>query len=858
MYQKKYWAMSSKDVLDQFNSSEKGLSEYQVNELQAQYGFNEIAKPKIRTSFFVLLSQFKNPLILLLMGASIVAAFLGDLTDTVIIIGIVFLNGFLGFFQEYRSEKALERLRTYVKFNARVIRESERRQIDIKELVPGDIVLLETGDVVPADMRFLDINELFIDESALTGESYPVRKQFQETSVESPAIHELKNIAFMGTYVRTGEGIGVIVATGKNTYLGKTAQLLKKIKRESEFQKDLKSLSYTLLRIVLASVVLIFIINVIFIRDILSIILFALALAVGMIPEALPIIITITLSSGALLLAKKDVIVKRLVSVEDLGNIDVICTDKTGTITENKLTLEKYMNVNGNPMDKLILYSLLCNSIKKESNTGNPLDMAIWNYAKKQFDTKKLEEYSIIKEFPFDSNRKRMSVVVRTNKTIFISKGAPEYIIDFSTHVWQNDEVLLLADKESARKLYEEYGSKGYRVIAVAFKEIEEKENYNLDDEFGLTLLGYIAFMDPPKESAKEAIKLSKDLGIEFKILTGDGPYVSKEIARLVGLDLTDEEIMLGQELDKITDIELQEKVKKVVVFCRATPEHKYRVVKALRKNGRITACLGDGVNDAPALKEADVGIAVDQGSDIAKDVADIILLQKSLKVIVDGVIEGRRIFGNIVKYLLYTVSGNFGNLFTVGGASTVLRFLPLLPAQLILSNFLTDAPTIAVSTDNVEKEELIRPKRWDTNYIFKFGGLLGIVSSVFDIVFILLLLFVFNVNNELFRTALFAEIILSEVCVLFMIRTNKLFLKGTPPSKLLAWASLFTLLVTFALIYLPINSLFEFIWLPLVILGTLILVVFGYVMATELVKLTYYKKAKKPKIKPMSMINPL
>jgi len=853
MSAQKYWSISSSDVLDQFQSSEKGLNRSQVNERLIRYGTNEIGKRKVRTGLFIFLSQFKNPLVIILIGASIVAGFLGELTDATIIIVIVAINGLLGFYQEYRSERAVERLGKYITFTATVIREGEKRQVNTKQLVPGDVVLLGTGDVVPSDMRLLNVDELSIDESTLTGESYPVRKTSSEISAESPPIHEMKNIAFMGTYVKGGEGVGVIIATGKDTYLGKTAQLLKKIKRESEFQKNMTKFGYTLIKIVLASVVLIFLINVLLVRDIISTILFSVALAIGMVPEALPIVITITLSTGALLLAKKNVIVKRLVSVEDLGNVDVVCTDKTGTITENKLTLEKYVDVNGNLEDKIILYSLLCNPIRKKKDIGNPIDVAIWNYAKQNFDTKALEKYSIIKEMPFDSNRKKMSMVVKADgKLLLISKGAPESIFDISTNVWQNGEDSLLKDNDATKRLYEKYGNKGYRVIAVAYKEVEEKESYTKEDEFGLTLLGYIAFIDPPKKTAKQAIKLSRKLGIEIKILTGDGPYVSKEIAHQVGLKVKDNEIMLGQEVDKLTDEELQEKVNKIVIFSRATPEHKYRVVKALRKNGRVTACLGDGVNDAPALKEADVGIAVDQGSDIAKDAADIVLLKKGLKVIVDGIYEGRRTFSNIVKYVIYTISGNFGDLYTIGAASAVLHFLPLLPSQLILANFLTDTPVIAVSTDNVEKETLVRPRRWDINHIFKFGGLLGLVSAVFDIILILLLFLVFNVGNELFRTILFVEIVLSEILVLFMIRTDKFFLKSEPPSRKLVLASVIALLLTFALIYLPITGIFEFTFLPLRLLGIVILVTVGYIIATEIVKLAYFKNLIKPKITPM------
>jgi Mg2+-importing ATPase len=663
-------------------------------------------------------------------------------------------------------------------------------------------------------------------------------------------------MAFMGTYVSDGQGTGVVITTGKDTYLGKTAQLLKNIKRKSEFQKNMSKISYTLMKVVLASVVIIFFINALLVRDIISTLLFSVALAIGMVPEALPIVITISLSSGALLLAKKNVVVKRLVSVEDLGNVDVVCVDKTGTITENKLTLDTYCDIDGKTEEKVIHYSLLCNMVRKEKDVGNPIDTVLWKYGQEKFGAKNLEDCPIIKEMPFDSTRKKMSVVAKTDgKLLLISKGAPEQMLEASTHVWQNGEVHLLVDKKAAARLYEEYGNRGYRVIAVAYKEVEEQENYTKEDESGLTLLGYIAFVDPPKKTAKQAIRLSKKMGIDVKILTGDSPLASREIARQVGLTVKDDELMLGQDVDKLSDQELQEKIEKTIIFARVTPEHKYRVVRALRERGRVTAFLGDGINDALALKEADVGIAVEQGSDIAKDAADIVLLKKGLKVIVDGIREGRRTFSNIVKYLLYTLAGNFGDLYTLGVASTVLNFLPLQPSQLILANFLTDTPVIAVSTDTVEKEDLIRPRRWDIKQIFRLGGLLGLVSAVFDVILILLLFYVVGADQILFRTALFVEIVLSEVLVLFVIRTEKFFLRGTRPSKQLVWASIGAVLITFALIYLPITSLFEFTPLPLSLLGITIVIVLGYTFATEVVKLAYFKKLIMPKLFPVQPV---
>jgi len=856
MYSRKYWSMSNSEVLEQLESSEKGLKPEQAQERISRFGVNEIGKKKARTGLFIFLSQFKNPLVLILLAASIISTLVGEMTNGVIILVIVTINGALGFLQEYRSEKAVERLGKYITFTAKVIRGGEKAVINTRELVPGDIVLLGNGDVVPADLRLLKVDDLSIDESSLTGESYPAQKISSELSGEAPPMHELKNIAFMGTYVREGQGIGVVIATAKDTYLGKTAQLLKNIRRKSEFQKSMGKISYTLMKVVLASVVVIFFINALLVRDIISTLLFSVALAIGMVPEALPIVITIALSSGALMLAKKNVVVKRLVSVEDLGNVDVVCVDKTGTITENKLTLDTYCDIDGNPEEKVLLYSLLCNAVRKAKDVGNPIDTVLWNYGKEKLGTKSLGDYLILKEMPFDSTRKKMSVVAKTDgKLLLISKGAPESILEASTHVWQNCEAHLLTDKKAAARLYEEYGNRGYRVIAVAYKEIETKENYAKEDESGLTLLGYIAFIDPPKKTAKQALRISKKMGIEVKILTGDSPIASREIARQVGLNVKDEEIMLGQELDKLSDQELREKIENIIIFARVTPEHKYRVVRALRERGRVTAFLGDGVNDALALKEADVGIAVEQGSDIAKDAADIVLLKKGLKVIVDGIREGRRTFSNIVKYLLYTLAGNFGDLYTLGAASTVLNFLPLQPSQLILANFLTDTPVIAVSTDNVEKEDLIRPRRWDIKHIFRLGGLLGLVSAVFDVILILLLFFVVGADQVLFRTALFVEIVLSEIFVLFVIRTEKFFLRGTRPSKQLVFASIGAILITFALIYLPITRLFEFTPLPLSLLGITMLVVLGYTFATEVVKLAYFKKLIMPKIFPVQPV---
>jgi len=849
MYTQKYWQIPISDIFSSLQTSEKGLSQGQAKERLVQYGLNEIGKAKGRPTFLIFLSQFKNPLVLLLMGACILSAFLEDFTDAIIILFILVLNGILGFVQEFKSEKALEKLKKYISFKAKVSRNGQMIQVDSREVVVGDIVALESGELVPADLRLLKAEGLYIEEAALTGESYPVQKTFSEISSENPAISEMKNIAFMGTYVKGGTGLGITIATSKDTFIGRTAHLLKVIKKESDFQKGLSKFSSTLVKIILIGVILIFFVNALVIGNIIATFLFSVALAIGMIPEAMPMIVTIALSGGALRLAKKQVVVKRLASVEDFGNIDVVCTDKTGTITENKLTLELTLSVDGSQHEnqRIMLYALLCNSVLQMKDVGNPVDMAIWNYAKQNFDIKILENFPVLREMPFDSTRKRMSVVVRANeKFLLITKGAPELLIDLSTHIWQNGERQLLTDKKAAGKFYEEYGDKGYRVIAIAFKEVEEKD-LNKVEENGLTLLGFIMFLDPPKETAREALELSENLGVEIKILTGDGPYVTREIAHRVGLEVNEDEIIMGQQLDQLTDDALSKKLDKIRIIARATPENKYRFVKLLKQHGHVVGCLGDGVNDAPALKEADVGISVDQGSDIAKDAADVILLEKDLKVIVDGIAEGRRTFSNIVKYLIYTMAGNFGDLYTIGIASTALKFLPLSPTQVIMANFLTDAPTIAISTDNVEKETMVRPGRWNVNHIFKYGGLLGVVDSVFDIILILLLTFVFKVDNFVFSTALFLQIILTEILGFLVIRSDKFFLRSKPPSRKYIWAALFTVGTTFGLIYLPINLLFDFRAISLILVATIILLVIVFMFAMEFVKSVYLRKLLKP-----------
>ncbi|TRO49116.1 HAD family hydrolase, partial [Candidatus Bathyarchaeota archaeon] len=576
-----------------------------------------------------------------------------------------------------------------------------------------------------------------------------------------------------------------------------------------------------------------------------------LALAVGMVPEALPIVITICLSRGALMLAKKKVVVKRLVSVEDLGNVDIICTDKTGTITENRIVLDEYCDVDFVGDYKVVEYAFRCDAVRDDAQPGSPIDKAIWSYVNENSGEGVVDEFNPLQEIPFNSNRKRNSVLVNMGGgNTLIVKGAPEILLGLSTRIVRGGSVEPLVDRETALRPYEVYGRKGFRVIGVAYRDMGSRGSYREEDEADLTFLGYIAFLDPPKETARAAFEMAQEMHIEVKILTGDGPYVTKEIAKQIGLEIGDERIVTGPVLDGWTDEELGQRLGDIMVVSRATPEHKYRIMKTLNGLGRVTACMGDGVNDAPALKEARVGIAMDQGADIAKDAADIVLLEKDLKVVMDGISEGRRTFSNIVKYVIYTIAGNFGDLYTVGIASVFMHFLPLLPSQLILANFLTDTPVVSVSTDNVEKEELIRPRRWDINFLFRFSGILGAISAAFDALLIILMLGVFNVADpSLFRTALFLEIVLSEILVLFMVRTDKFFLSSVPPSPQLLLSSVLAISVALALIYLPIAGHFDFTAIPISLMVIVALVTLGYIVATEIVKLWYFKRLIRPRM---------
>lgn len=843
------WAQKTEDLMTDLETSIKGLNSSESEKRLETYGLNEIAKKDKKSGVIILLEQFTNPLVIVLMIASIIAFFLGEQADAIIIVVIVTINSVLGFVQEFRAEKTVRALRKLIAQKAKVLRNGEKIEIENKFLVPGDIVYLNIGDIVPADIRLLQEEEMTIDESSLTGESVPVLKTTMVTPDSRTLPQYLKNIAFMGTHVMSGSGYGVAIATGEKTFFGKTASYLKEPEIVSDFEKSMTNFSTFLLKIILIMTFFIFLVNSVLQHGVLESFLFALALAVGITPEALPVIITISLSKGAQKLAKAHVVVKKLTSIEDLGNMDILCTDKTGTLTEGKLGLQNCFNLEEQNDDRLLIYGMLCNDaiVGKNKVEGNIVDRAIWESEQKNAVLDEFKKYEIIDRNEFDFTRRRMSAVVKgpDGKKHLIVKGALESIIQVVTKVRIHGEDITLDHKGQMEEYLEKinkYRGQGYTTITIAAKEWGNEQSTK-EDEKGLTLLGFLIFIDPPRKSAKTSLAKMQKLGVEIKILSGDDPLVTEAICRKVNFKILGGKILTGDELDAMDEKHFAEAIEKYNVFSRITPDHKYRIVKTLNTGSeRTVAFLGDGINDAPAIKIADVGISVDSATDIAKEAADIILLRQGLHVISEGIMEGRKIFTNITKYILNTVSANYGNMFTVAFSSLFLKFIPLLPSQILLNNLITDTPMLAIATDNIDQEQLKKPKKLDVKMIRSFMSFFGIISTIFDMTLILTLLFIFKADPNTFRTAWFVESALSEVLVTFSIRTKKPFYKSKP-GKLLSWISAGIVLTLAAFVFTPIGTFFEFVVLDMYILGFILVIVAAYFVTAELAKKYFFKK---------------
>ena len=789
--------------------------------------------------------QLKNPIFAILVACAVIAGIYSELKQAVIILSMIALSVVLGFYNEYKAEKIVENLRQNVAIKAVVTRDGKLCQIDSRNLVPGDIVSIYVGDIAPADIRVVKCKDLQADEATFTGESFPVEKTSESLSLERPMPQQLTNYLFMGTVVVHGSGQGVVVSTGKNTQLGAISKSLVRSHPETEFQRGIRKYGNMLMTLTFALSVGIFALNAIVGHQLIDSLLFSLAVAVGLVPELMPAIVTISLAQGASKMAKVKVVVKRLVSIEDFGNMDVLCTDKTGTLTEGKISLNNCRSLGEREDERILPYSLLCNSAAVgDAIVGNPMDMAIWEYAIKYGKQQNIKPYTKIDEIPFDYQRRIMSVVVKDNgEHLLISKGAPESVLARCTQADLSGKIKPIETvQEAINDKFFNLSKLGYRILAVASRQVEEKMSYSLDDEKDLTLLGFLIFTDPPKKDAHEAISRLEDMGVEVKILTGDNELVAKTICDELKVPV--KKIVCGSDLVQMSWTEMKKAVEEITVFARITPEQKLDIIRALKENGHVVGFGGDGVNDAPALYEADVGISVDTAVDVAKEAADIVLLEKDLLVMAAGINEGRKIFGNTIKYILMGTSSNFGNMFSAAAASVFLPFLPMLPMQILFMNLLYDVANMTLPTDNVDEEYIKYPKRWDIGFVRKYTLFFGPFSSLYDFLTYGIMLFVFGAatNPALFQSGWFVESFWTEVLVIFVIRTRRIPFFTSRPGK---WLIILTLAcVAFGTIlpFTILGSYLGFTALPVEYWALLVLMVSTYLLLVDAGKVFFYK----------------
>jgi Mg2+-importing ATPase len=816
-----------KEVFEILKSRESGLSEEEVKERQRIYGFNEI-KEREFSAFEIFLKQLKSPFFYILLIAAILAFFIGEKIDSLLIIIFASLNVILGFSQEYRAHRALSLLKSYFPPDVNVLRNGKEKIIDKKYLVPGDIVLLQTGDIVPADLRIIEATNLLVDESILTGESEPVAKISEKLERETNQIFEAKNILFSGTAIVSGKAKGIVISTGKETEIGKIGKLIAKIEKPSLYQKEILDFSKVIIRFVVLTIFFIFIANLFLKKqqNPIDFLIFCLALLVGLVPEALPVVVGVSLSNGALRLAKRNVLVKRLEAIEDLGNIEVLCTDKTGTITENKLTLTEVFSKDE---EKCLNFAFFASSLleKEVDVVQNPFDLAIYQKVKARI--KELKKAKLIYEIPFSPQRLRNSALVEFDgKRFLISRGAPEKILEISKG----------NEKEEILKVAREKGKEGKRVLAIAFKEFSEN-SFSESDEKDLEFLGILCFLDPLKKDAKKTLNLAKRLGVQIKILTGDSKEVAAQIAKEIGLIKEENEVILGKDLENLPEKEFDEACEKYFVFARVLPETKLKIIKSLQKKYEV-GFVGEGINDAPALKEANVAIAVKGAAEISKEVSDIILLKDDLYTIVEGIRRGRNIFSNIQKYIKIALSSNFGNMYSMAGISLIFPFLPMLPTQILLENLLSDLPLVSIATDTLDPEELRRPKAQKFSQIFPYIFFLALVSSLFDFIFFGIF---FNQGEKSIQTHWFLLSILTELVVIFSVRTRKFFLLAKSPSLILVSLSILVFFVSFTLPFTKFGqNYFHFISPTLQTILIIISLGLAYLLANEVVKHLYFK----------------
>jgi P-type Mg2+ transporter len=839
-----YAAQETDAVLKHASTAPDGLTNQEAEKRLKLHGKNVLVREKKIHPLVLFLYTFRNPLVLILLCVSIISFVLGETINATMVGVMVLMSVTLNFFQEFKANRAAQKLQEKVASRSMVIRDGKKEEIRSENICPGDILELNAGDLIPADARILSAKDFFVNQSSLTGESFPVEKFVAKIINKDPDLSDLQNMVFSGTSVLTGTATAVVVKTAHHTQFGKISQSLAKPQDKDEFTQGVNNFSMLILRVVLFFVIFIFFVNALLKHDILEAFAFSIAVAVGLTPEFLPMIMSVTMGKGSVRMAKKGVIVKKLSAIPSFGSMDVLCTDKTGTLTEAHIELIQYIDLAGNHSDNVLLHAYLNSAY--QTGISNPMDDAVLAY--KKLD---ISKYQKIDEIPFDFARKKMSVVVEHgNKYLMITKGAPEEIFRSCTsYIHENKTITVSAEtKKTFLALYEKLSREGYRVLAVAKKELMLKTHkYSKQEEENLSLLGLTAFLDPAKKGAKEAINALESMGITMKVITGDSELVTEKICKDVGIKV--EGILLGHELHHLTPEALQRRVENTTIFARFSPEEKHRIIKALKTNGHVVGYLGDGINDAPSLQRADVGISVSGAVDVAKEAAAIILTHKSLHELRDGVVEGRKTFGNTMKYILMGLSSNFGNMFSVLGAVIFLPFLPMLPIQILLNNFLYDISQLTIPMDNVDEEFIKTPRRWDIGYIRNFMFIFGPISSLFDFITYGLMYLLYHANPSGFQTGWFLESLATQTLVIHIIRTNKVPFFKSRASTYLWVTTIVAVCIGWVIPISPLGKFFGFSPMPLHVLIILGVIVLCYLLFAEVGKSIfyshYYQKAK-------------
>ncbi|MBI3353703.1 MAG: magnesium-translocating P-type ATPase [Nitrospirae bacterium] len=830
----RYWEIKTEDLFKLLETSFSGLSQAEAENRLTIFGHNILKKKRKKSALSLFISQFKSPIILILIFASAVSAVARDFTDTAIILAIIVISGFLSFIQEHSATNAVEKLLQTVKTKTMVSRGGKKKEVFTDEIVPGDIVFLSAGSLIPADCALIEEKDLFVNEAMLTGETFPVEKGIQ-SSPQGHSLAQRTNCVFMGTTVESGTAAAVAVKTGVNTEIGKIADRLILKSPETDFERGVRRFGYLLMEVTLILVLIVFAINVYFHHPVIETLMFSLALAVGLTPQLLPAIISVNLSKGSQAMSKKGVIVKRLASIENFGTMDILCTDKTGTLTEGKVYLHEYLDIKQNKDKKIIFYAFL-NSIY-QTGLKNPIDEAIVSFEKQD-----ISGYEKVDEIPYDFQRRRLSIVVeeRVNGDILISKGALKSILDACKYIEiEGKEHEINSYLGDINRLYHKWSMKGLRILGLAYKKVEEKKVYSKTDESEMILLGFLLFLDPPKGDAKKMVSDLSKLGIELKTITGDNRFISRYTAESVGFPFKG--LVTGEELDNMSDEAILHAVEGANIFAEVDPNQKEKIILSLKKLGHVVGFMGDGINDATAIHASDVGISVNTAVDVAKEAADIVLLEKELKILKDGVVEGRKTFANTLKYVFMATSANFGNMFSVAGASLFLPFLPMLPKQILLTNLLTDFPEMTIATDEVDFELLEKPRKWDINFIKRFMIFFGLMSSIFDYITFGVLLLILKADPALFRTGWFVESVLSASFVVLAVRTRKPFFKSRP-SKYLLFTTLMIAAITIVIPYLPFSGLLGFRPVSGGFLLALSIILFSYIALAEAGKRIFYR----------------